>query len=393
MAFTDLVYAEFDSNSQTLVSDIVTQLIASPSWSCVRGGSGETALVAITVATTVGGTILTGTAGSWTAAGIAVGTIVRIGAWGAADMEFRTVTAVTSTTITISPALTYTHAIGVNVYLGNTVLKATTTRGADMIVDLTFGSFNVTTNGLTMAVYRSYSGSGLGTPTDVSTRWIFWRSGAGTAASPIHVILSASKDHLFLQTEGARENETSPDSATLGSAKNYFFMDDIVPYYTTPYDTVAAVFAGGQLSGGLAAIATLSMYGHQSRNPLNTSSWEQSKLATLANPDNGLALSQHVQRNAPDGTFTVFPYVVFGDYTGQRGRLAHFWFAGFVNPDLIDPLIGAPPINSKQTIGGDTYKLLLMNKTGTAVNCWSQFGGLSNPSNSVNNIVVAVPST
>lgn len=390
MSFTNLNYTEFDSNSETLVSDLVAAIVASASWTQVNA---MTSLV--TTATTgasAGGTTLTAASGSWTSAGITVGQVVRIGEWGAADMEFRTVTAVAATTITIA-ALTYAHTTGTKVYIGNTVLKATTTRGADMIVDLTYAHYTVLNTGLNMAVYRAYSGTGLGTPTDISQRWLYWKNSAATAAAPIHCTVSVSKDHLFIQLEGPRENETGADSATLGSSKNYFFMDDLVPYFVG--DTVPAIVAGGGMSASATASTTVSHLCHQSRNPANTSSWEQSKLGTVAHPDNGLALSQQHQRIASldSGNYWLSPYVCFGDISGPRGRLGHIFFAGFLNPDYLDSVVSSPAIGSKVTYGGDTYKLLSANRSGANINSWGQLGALGNASGNPNNLVIAVPST
>lgn len=390
MTLTNLVYAEFDTTQQNLIHDLRTNILASGSWAKI---SPTAALLQISAATTAGATTLPTTSGQGTAAGIIVGSIIRIGEDGAADCEYRTVTAVAATTITVA-AMTYAHPSGANVYVGNEVLKATTTRGADMIVDL-MASHYVVTSGtmLTMAAYQAHTGA-FNTGTSPISRYLNWRVTGSTAASDaVHCIVSASKEHLFISLEGPHASEPHTESTTWGSARQYFWMSDLVPYFAG--DTTPAIIAGGASNTGYTNIY-LGFYCHASRNQDNTASWRAGKLATLDFPAVGTNMSVQLQRQARgDGDWYLMPYVFFDDIDGVRGQLAAFWFAGFLYPDFTDPVVSMPPVGSKVTYSGQTYKLLALNRSsgGNGNNMWGSFGALNNGNSIQENIVLAVPCT
>jgi hypothetical protein len=387
MTFTNMTYAEFDTTQQTLISDLLDNITACASWTKINSTA---ALVATTTATAIGAVTLTAGAGAWAAAGIGVGTVVRIGAKGAADCEYRTVTATASTTITIA-ALTYAHGIGTNVYDGHEVVKCTTTRGADMIVDLMDSHISVAGTGLGMAAYRAHTG-GLTGGTGRLGKWLYWRSGTPVAANVIHCIVSASKEHLFISLEGPRYNETNPESATLGSSRNYFAICDLVPYFAGDTTPVATCIA--KAITGLTASFPLDLYVNNTRDAAATTDWPTARLLTLDNPSNGGAFSVNFQRQAAgDGNWYLAPYVVVEDSNGERGRLAAFHFAGYINPDALDALVPSPPIGSKITYGGQLYKIVVGNKTGTNNSQYAGFGAVANPSNNANGIAIAIPCT
>ncbi len=388
-ALTNLQYFEFDSTQQTLVSDLQDKITASASWTKINSAA---ALVPITVTIAAGAVTLTAASGAWATAGIGIGSVIRIGVKGAADCEYRTVTATTATTVTIA-ATTYAHNSGTNVYDGHEVFKATTTRGADMIVDLMDAHTVVTNQFLNMAVYKAHTGA-MGGGTDRSGRWLYWRATAAVAASNvIHCIVSVSKEHLFISLEGPRFSETNPESATLGSARNYFFIGDVVPYFVG--DTIPCAFAGGQMVAAAAASFPTSLFGGVSRDAANANSWVQARLQTPCTPQNGGPTAAfNVQRLATgDGNWYLDPYKVVEDVAGERGRLANFFFAGYVNPDYPDGVVPAPPLGSKVTYSSQNYKILVMNKTGTSISTYSQFGANVNASNNGVGIAVAVPCT
>lgn len=388
MTFTNLVYAEFDTTQQNLISDLLDNITASASWSKINS---TTALVSTTASVAAGATVLTASSGAWASAGIGIGSVVRIGAKGAADTEYRTVTATAATTITVA-ALTYAHASGTNVYDGHEILKATTTRGADMIVDIMDSHISVAGLALPIACWRSHTGA-MGGGTGRTGRFVPWRlTGTPTATNLIHCIVSASKEHLFISLEGPRYNEVNPESGTLGSSKSVFGISDLVPYFGG--DTTPVATAVGKNLTGIASFP-LDLYVNNTRDAANTVDWPQGRLLTLTNPSNGGAYSMNYMRQAAgDGNWYLAPYVVVEDTNGMRGRLAAFHFAGLVNPDGLDAgLVASPPIGSKVTYSGQLYKIVTCYKTGSNNALYGAFGGVTNNSNSANNVAIAVPCT
>lgn len=376
-----LTYSEFDTTLGELTVALRTAILASSDWSKINSG---TVIQSTSANAAIAATSLTFTSTT----GFSAGQSVRVGT--GATAEYKTLTAVTGTTITFTgQALINAQASGTQVFPLGEVLKCTTTRGADMIVDLAESHVNLT--GLVMAVWRAHDGT---TGTDKSQRWLYHRAGAATATNiPLHCIVSASKEHLFISVEGPRANETGATSAVVGTVRNYFLMDDLVPYHAG--DTTPVVVAGG----GMAASATASAgnNSHQAnflRNYANTASWSVAKLLTLDFPS--LASTETIQvtrLTTGDGKYYLAPYVCFGDESGLRGRLASFFHVGFNFSDT--PEIATPPIGQKVQYGGKWYKLLAVNKSDGAVATWSQLGSAANNSvaNFFRSAIVAVPTT
>lgn len=383
-ALTDLVYAEFDSTNQTLLADLITHITASASWSKI---SSTASLGTLSAASS--SNVLTFAAGSVPA--VTVGQVIRIGEAGASDTEYRNVQTVTSTTVTCTFAFSNAHAVGTKVYQGGEVLKATTSTGIDMVLDLMDSYVTLaTTSHLNMAVYRAHDGTPTG-GTDRSPRWLYWRgiSAAASGSSLVHCIVSASKDHLYVSVEGPRFSETDPDGASYGSIRSYFFMDTLVPYFT---NDVPTIFVGGNTTIGYLASTGSSALGFISRSFNGATAWDQARLGTVTFPTNGISASMNYERQSiGDGQYYLFPYVALSDAAGIRGRLGHFFFAGHTNPDYISDLTVSPPsLGSKVTFEGNTYKLLSVNR-GAGSSVWGQFGAATNTSGGPNGIVVAVP--
>lgn len=374
-------YVEFDTNSQALFQDLRTQILTSTDWARLTP---DTVLLNTSTATAALGTSLpfAATAGS----GLAIGSVISIG--DGAVREYRTITAITATAITVA-AMTYAHPQASPIRWGNEVYKATTTRGADMIIDLNDAHLAVTDANLKMAVYRSHDGL---VGTDKSLRYLYWRSTAGAANHPLHVILSLGKEHFFLSVEGPRGGETGAANATYGSYRNYVFLNDVTPY--DPGD-IPVVFAGGSYPNSASAAFTIfSHIGHTSRNLAGITPWAQARLETLEFPKAGYQDTFNVQRlRALDSKYIFSPYVVFLDDTGMRGRLNSFFFAGYNQPDLGSTDVAPPQVGAKQEYQGNWYKLLAVNKSDSNISCWNQFGA-ANQANSTTfqrSPVVAVP--
>jgi len=313
---------------------------------------------------------------------------VRIGSGTTA--EYKNITAVTGTTITFtSQALLNAQASGTQVFPMSEILKCTTTRGADMILDLSEAA--VINTGFQMAVWRAHDGT---TGTDKVQRWLYPKASAFTATNHVvHCIVSASKEHLFISVEGPRPTEPGATSAVVGSQRNYFFFDDVVPYHAS--DTTPIVYAGGMMAAsGAASVANNSHQGNFSRNFSGLGAWSVAKTLTLDFPS--VASTETVQINresAADGKYYFSPYVCYGDESGIRGRLASFFHVGFTYSDT--PEIATPPVGKKVLYDGKWYKLLAVTKGDGSSLTWSQFGSAGN--NAVTTFfrspVVAVPTT
>jgi hypothetical protein len=384
-----LHYAEFDSTPQTIAYDLMQAVTTSSDWT--RVGTPST-IVSTTASAAVAATVISVPSGH----GIVVGQTIRIGPEGGATTEYKNVTAVAATTVTFTAqGLVYAQASGTVVGTASMIVRATTTRGAAMIVD--FADTAPTLSNLVMAVWRAHDGTMGATSggTDRSNRWLYWRTNTTSATwtMPIHVTVSASKEHLFISVEGPRPNETGASSATIGSVKNYFFFDDVVPYHAG--DTTPVVFAGGMMAAAAgASAANNSHQGNFSRNYANVSSWSVAKLLTLDFPS--IASTETIQvtrQTSADGRYYLAPYVCFGDESGLRGRLANFFLAGYNFSDT--PEIATPPINQKITYLGQTYKLIAVNKSDGTSATWGQFGSASNVSTTLfyRSPIVAVPCT
>lgn len=266
-------------------------------------------------------------------------------------------------------------------------VTATTTLGATMYVDLADAA--ATTKQMQMGVYRTSA------PADKITRYLSYRlvtTGANT--DPLHCIVSAGKDHLFIAVEGPRAGETSPDSTTYGSPRQCLFLGQLTPYFVA--DTTVCVVCVGQT----ASAGTNDPTAHVSRNQANNSSWVPARLMSLQFPqasNSGGQASQinAVQRVASDGNTYVWPYVVVEDTAGLRGRLTKCFFAGFnfdgAYSGVSDPL---PSQYSELTYGGDTYMLLASTKNNNNAVNWNAFGACGNISSSDGNTaspVIAIP--
>lgn len=369
-----LSYTEFDTTQQNLLADLRAAILASTDWSRLTG---DTALLSTSGSVAAGGTSIPFT--STTGSGIAIGSIIAIDAPGSLR-EYRAVTAITTTAITVA-ALSYAHASATNIYWGNEVYQATTTRGAKMIVD--FSDAALTQTALSLRFWRDYAVPTSGVPgagTDGIAKYLFWRSTGGTSAQNLHVIVSASKEHLFVSIEGPRPGESSPVSATVGSSRQYMFIADMVPYHvgdTTP----VVVCAASNAFVASSSVGNIPYNVHTSRNYANTGSWQSAKLLTLTAPAGNMAETIGAQRQTTgDGNFYLAPYVVVGDDCGFRGRLNKFYYAGYTfstNPDVPVAAVG-----STLTYDGGTYKLLAVNKSDGSTNQYGPFGAVDNAATS-----------
>ena len=359
-----LSYTEGKSLAVNLHADLRTAILASSDWTRMTS---DTPIIATTAASAVGATTLTFASGAPATAGITVGSMVRIDS-GPNKAEYRLVTAVAATTITIA-ALAFAHNSGTSIYWGSEAYKATTTRGATMMFDLADGPISNTT-ALQITAYSEDLGGLAQNNPRLGTRYLSFK-GANSGAITTNFVywtVSVSKEHVFIMVEGPRSGETGADVASYGSIRTYMFMGDLVPYYGSGVDpTPVAVLA---MSGDGAYKTTTGPYSHKpqvTKNLTGSKPWNWGVLTSLEFP--GAQGPFQANRTAPDGSLTMSPYVYFDDEDGMRGRLANFFYVGpngnggdWSGPEE------AVTANSFTTYDGVKYKILAVNRNNTANN-------------------------
>lgn len=274
--------------------------------------------------------------------------------------------------------------------------KATTDRGADMIVDLEDAASTLYV--LKCAVWGSHDGT---TGANKNAKYINWRPIAAgnstmTSSSPLYVTLSCGKNHFFLMVEGPKAGDPGVYTTAYGSWRNYLFLSDLVPYHTS--DTQPVVVVGGASWDRSNSAASVSNNDHQiqvSKGKNATINWSQGKIVTLDFPTMFTSDTIAVTRQcAWDNNYYISPYVIFDDLDGMRGRLAMFHFAGY-NQTSDASEVASTPVGSKVLFNGQWYKLIAVNKTDANSAQWGPFGSVSNATGATafRSIVVAIPTT
>jgi hypothetical protein len=234
------------------------------------------------------------------------------------------------------------------------VVKATTTRGAELVVDLAKSAATAIRLGL--SVWRVWTGSGPGTGTDeFSTSFLTWRNSGGATSDTLYCVVSVSKEHVYISVEGPKAGDTNAISATTGSALCSFYLGDVVPYHGG--DTTPTVCLVTYNSAGLAQNAL--WYVQVGRDQGATRSWVPGVLASVSTPINN-SNSMNLQHYAKgDGKTYVFPYLVIEQADGLRGRLAEVFFAGWENGSQTNntALPGLSP-DMEFTYSTKTYKVV-----------------------------------
>lgn len=370
-----LHYTEFDSTTANLLADLRLAILQSTDWARLTSD----AVIAVTNAASGTTTLSFASTAAFT-----VGQVIAIGS--GSQREYQNVVTVTPSQITLGTSLSQSYPIGTEVRSGSSVYKATTTRGAQMVVDL---SNSASVQGLAMAVYQSHDGTvGVGK----REKYLPWRYSGGARNDVLHVTLSLGKEHFFLMIEGPRGGEAGAVHALYGSFRDYVFLSDVVPY--DEEDAVPVVVAGGAntFAATGASLSNGSYLAHVSRNLQDTASWSPARLASLQFLSAGEDEVVNVQRQRElDGRFILTPYVVFADDTGMRGRLSSLFFAGFNHSS--DHTVPPPQLGSKVQYQGLWYKLIAVNKGDGNRAAWGALGAVSNEfaSNFARSVVVGVP--
>lgn len=377
-----LVYSEFDTTAQNLVKDLKAKILTCTDWADISIATPSTTLGSAAAA---GATTITVASST----NFTVGMVVVFEP-GTANEEYRTIVTVPNGTSFTVAATTLAHASGVTVRNGSAILKATTARGAQMVIDL--ADQHPTLQYLAVGFYRTHTGAS-GGGVDRLSRYVPFRSNT-TGASftmPLHVVLSVSKDHLFFSIEGPRATEAGTTSTTYGGVRCYCFMTDLVPYNAS--DTTPAVVAFASVTNTPSSTtATQSHIAYISRNFANTASWDTCRIASLSFLSAQAADTVALRRACTiDGNYYLFPYVVFSEAEGMRGRLAMLFYAGSNAPT---PTYDEPaPVGDTVTYGGNTYKITLTDRNdGNGQSVWGALGSSGNASaNSNRSLAVALP--
>lgn len=223
-------------------------------------------------------------------------------------------------------------------------VKATTPRGAQMVVD--FADVAVTAIRMQMAVYRTHDGT---TGVDKVNRFITVRDSGGATSDPWHVVVSAGPQHLYVSIEGPRNGETNVNLAATGSVKQSLYLGDITPYFGG--DTIPAVCCIGASTSSRAAQDAFCWV---SRNAADTVSWAPSYLSTVAPlTGNQIGVKCPTVVAAGDGNEYLYPWVVVEQGAGLRGRLTNAFYGGF-SSTLVAGESGLSP-GSRVSYSGSTY--------------------------------------
>lgn len=234
------------------------------------------------------------------------------------------------------------------------IVKATTTRGAEMVLDLNKAA--PVNNYATVAFWRNHNGS---SGNDEITRYHHWKyQSGGTTSNTLHCVVSASKEHLLVMTEGPYGPESNTDHVESGSKRATLMLADIVPYHGG--DSTAAVVAVAHISSSQSA-TTGNYFAAVSRDAPDAASWVPAQLAVVQSPFSpdmisSLGTSTLQVTAEGDGNSYLFPFVVVETENGLRGRVNNVYWAGWSKPTSAAEGQGFTE-NSLVTYGGNTFRI------------------------------------
>jgi hypothetical protein len=379
-----IAYSEFDTTPATLVSTIKAAILGSSDWTSVPVTPVSTTN---TVATTAAGNTITLSS----VAGIVSGQVIAI-APGTANEVQRLVLSVSGNVVTISGTWGLIYATNTTVVTRNEILRTTTSAGAPMVIDLAGNLTGVAgqANVFALLTYRQWTGNTPGGHTDLNTSYATYKSGAQLTTQPVHVTVSAGKNHVFIAIEGPRAHEAGATSTLYGSLKNYVFVAGVTPYHAS--DAIPCVVTGSQVTW--VAASSVASNAHQvaiSRDSTNSNSWTAGRLASLTMPTMYTSTDViSVNRVCTiDGKTYLLPYVLFSETEGIRGRLTSLFYA---NTNAPSPVGDYPdPTNGQVELNGVIYKLVPVSKSDGANQAWGPFGIVGPPGVITRTVLVAVP--
>lgn len=385
-----LIYQEFDTTPQNLIKDLRANVLLCTDWADISPTP---------FSTTVSGTLAVNatTVNVASTSGFSVGDVIVFEP-GTANEERRaiaTITSATQLTLGSGNGTIFAHASGSTVRHGRAVLKATTTRGVQMVVDLAGSIQTQQLTSLLPIFYRTHDGTVTGGVDPTVPRYVFFRSSsAGTASfntMVIHCVVSASKEHLFLSVEGPRAWEANASSTTYGSQRQYLFMADLVPYHVA--DTTPVVVVGAGIANSASnSVATNSHVCFVSRNTGDSRSWTPGRLASLGVPNGASPDQPGLRRRCSiDGNTYLFPYVYFDDAEGIRGRLNNIYYAG----SNFTTDVNQEPVNADDlaTFDGKTFQTVAVDKgDGSGNASWGPLGiSLNTSGNAFRSTMIGLP--
>lgn len=308
----------FDTTAALVVEQVKQKILASSDWAHLQLSTG-TQNTTLTAGASAGATQ------------VQVNTTIPSGSYivignGAANPEVRLTTGVSGGAgafiVTFATPLVATYANAAAVGVG-TYVKATTTRGAQMVIDLLDGT--LTSNKIQVGVYRTHDGT---TAVDKVVRYVTFNSVTPATTTVVHVVVSAGKEHVYFSLEGPRVGETGVENASWGGTRQAFSLCDLVPYHAG--DTVPVVVLAAHSTQSNADVTP---WLNVSRNQGDTSSWVRGYALTLGCAPNRLSFAPNVMFTPQpvakgDGKYYVWPFVVVEVEDGLRGRLAKLFYAG-----------------------------------------------------------------
>lgn len=374
-----ITYSEFDTTPANVVAALKAAILTNPHWS----DQGVVAASTTTTSATASGAATVSLASM---DGFYVGQWIVINPGGAFE-TIRQIVSITGLSLSVNSNWGVIFGSGTTFRSRNTVLKSTSDRGADLILDLEGDT--LATNMIGMATYRAYTGTSPGGWTDRQPYYLYWKTAAATATAPIHVILSVGKNHLFFSIEGPRAHEASATSLSFGSVKNYFGISDLIPYHAEDTEP-AAIVIGQSINSSTPATSNNSHQVQISRDSADTVSWSQGRLASLEWPTVYSTDVVPMNRTCTiDGNTYLFPYVLFSEGEGIRGRLSSFFYANTTSPSPLTDL--ADPVGVRVEYDGLIYKLLAVSKGDGTTQAWGPFGSVINSGSVMRSVIVAVP--
>lgn len=311
-----IVSGEFQSTPNNVSSDLRAAIIASADWDPVPDWYEN--LSTFSGAEAVGQTVLSVTSATTY---FAVGMDVVLST-GLPNEEVRTVTAVTSSTLTVSVAVSNSHAIGEPVgVVHSETIRCVTTAGTEMIVAL--GDKTPNAYRQPIAVYQSMTGT---TAADIVMgdkqagflRWFSGSSGALTTM-PLHVEFSAGPTFLWISVDGPRVGEPNAESTP---SRGIFYIGTILPY--DDLDTSEPLLVVLNPTDSIA----MNDFAYVSRDAADTASWITAVLGTVSYAAEFASSSVGTSLNpVRDGTRFFWPWVVSEHDYGPRGRIKDIYFA------------------------------------------------------------------
>lgn len=319
-----VVYDEFPSTPATLVADLIAAITASADWDLLPASyvAGPRTVTAQSNAT---GTSVASTGANAVGTQIVFGAKLVLGR-GTATEEVVVVASVSTNTFTVTAPLVNTHVAGETIeVVYESVVACTAPATAELVVDLDNG-FAATTSRIPVAVYRS-------TAVDKLAGYLRWVNAGSTPTftMPLHVVVSAGPEHLFISVEGPRPGEPAAEGWT---PRQVLFLGTIVPYddADTSEPLLAIIDPDDSISYGNGVGA------YVSRTADDSASWVTADLATvqrMTHPVYGsssVLSGTYALRSSRGGSRFLWPIIVVEDEDGPRGRLKSVYFVGFQGP-------------------------------------------------------------